>query len=120
MKNRKVFWASCILLWCFWQQTALGKIFDESQAVPYETFRASHTVEDATLFIGTYLIHVRGLTDELYEKAQESASDSNQMNVYYKSELAGAPGWTSRTRGDFPTLRGRGPWWRSRSFSLSG
>nr|WP_304968480.1 hypothetical protein [uncultured Acetatifactor sp.] len=89
MKNRKVFWASCILLWCFWQQTALGKIFDESQAVPYETFRASHTVEDATLFIGTYLIHVRGLTDELYEKAQESASDSNQMNVYYKSELAG-------------------------------
>ena len=28
------------------------------------------------------------MTDELYEKAVESATDSNQTNVYYKSELA--------------------------------
>ncbi len=88
MKKSKKILGCCILLWFFCQQVVLGKVFDESQAVPYEVFQASHTVEDATLFIGTYLIHVQALTDELYEKAQESASDSSQMNVYYKSELA--------------------------------
>lgn len=88
MKKSKKILGCCILLCFFCQQVVLGKVFDESQAVPYEVFQASHTVEDATLFIGTYLIHVQALTDELYEKAQESASDSSQMNVYYKSELA--------------------------------
>ena len=59
MKNKNIFLVSCILLWFLCSQTVLGKIFDESQAVSYESFRASHTTEDATLFIGTYLIHVR-------------------------------------------------------------
>ena len=108
MKNKNIFLVSCILLWFLCSQTVLGKIFDESQAVSYESFRASHTTEDATLFIGTYLIHVRALTDELYEKAQESASDSNQMNVYYKSELAGGA-WVDITdAGGLSDLAGEG------------
>ena len=63
-------------------------VFDETKAVPYSTFAASHHIEDSVLFIGTYLIHSQALTDELYEKAVESASQSGQSNVYYKSELA--------------------------------
>lgn len=63
-------------------------VLDESTAVKYSTFSLTNTVENGTLFIGTYLIHMTAMTDELYEKAQESAEDSGQYNVYYKSELA--------------------------------
>lgn len=63
-------------------------VLDESTAVKYSTFSLTNTVENGTLFIGTYLIHMTAMTDELYEKAQESAEDSGQYNIYYKSELA--------------------------------
>lgn len=63
-------------------------VLDESTAVKYSTFSLTNTVENGTLFIGTYLIHMTAMTDELYEKAQESAQDSGQYNIYYKSELA--------------------------------
>lgn len=63
-------------------------VLDESTAVKYSTFLLTNTVENGTLFIGTYLIHMSAMTDELYEKAQESAQDSGQYNIYYKSELA--------------------------------
>ncbi len=63
-------------------------VFDESSAVRYSEFAASHEIEDSTLFIGTYLLHTQSLTDELYEKALDSASESGQSGVYYKSELA--------------------------------
>ena len=88
MKNRRTIIGTCVLIWLSSQQNVFAKVFDESQAVRYQEYTASHTIEDATLYIGTYLIYVQALTDELYEKALESASDSNQMNVYYKSELA--------------------------------
>lgn len=63
-------------------------VLDESTAVRYSVFSSRNTVENGTLFIGTYLIHMSAMTDELYEKAQKSAEDSGQYNVYYKSELA--------------------------------
>lgn len=88
MKNRRKIIGGCVLAWFLCQQMVMGKVFDETQAVRYEEYAASHTIEDSTLFIGTYLIHLQALTDELYAKALESASDSNQMKVYYKSELA--------------------------------
>ena len=108
MKKSKKILAGCILMWFLCQQAVAGKIFDESVAVPYETFRASHTVEDATLFIGTYLIHVQALTDELYEKAKESASDSSQMNIYYKSELASGAWMDITDAGGLSDLAGQG------------
>ena len=88
MKHKRKIIGGCVLMWFLCQQIVFGKVFDEAQAVRYEEYAASHTIEDSTLLIGTYLIHLQALTDELYEKALESASDSNQMNVYYKSELA--------------------------------
>lgn len=63
-------------------------VLDESTAVRYSAFSLRNTVENGTLFIGTYLIHMSAMTDELYEKAQKSAEDSGQYNIYYKSELA--------------------------------
>ncbi len=44
--------------------------------------------EDSMLIIGTHLIHLHALTDELYQIAETSASNANQRNRYYKSELA--------------------------------
>lgn len=46
-------------------------------------------IEDSTLIVGTHLIHLSAMTDELYNIAQESATESGQNNRYYKSELAG-------------------------------
>lgn len=45
-------------------------------------------VENSTLIIGTHLIHISAMTDEIYEIAQETQSESNQTEIYYKSELA--------------------------------
>ena len=63
-------------------------VFDESSAVRFRTYKQSHTIGNSVLFIGTHLIHLEGLTDELYEKAVQSQSDSEQQEIYYKSELA--------------------------------
>lgn len=78
----------CVFAGIACYQMARAAIFDESKAVTYEEYASSHVIEDSVLFIGTYLIHSQTMTDELYEKAVESATDSNQTNVYYKSELA--------------------------------
>jgi hypothetical protein len=49
----------------------------------------SADIEDSTLAIGTHLIHLSALSDNLYEIAQESAAESGQLRIYYKSELMG-------------------------------
>lgn len=108
MKLKRKILGCCILGWLFCRQTVVAKVFDESQAVRYQDYAASHTIEDATLYIGTYLIHVQGLTDELYEKALESASDSNQMNVYYKSELASGSWIDITDAGGLSDIAGQG------------
>lgn len=45
-------------------------------------------IENSTLIIGTHLIHISALTEELYDIAMETAKDSGQTELYYKSELA--------------------------------
>ena len=63
-------------------------VFDESTAVRFRTYKQSHTIENSVLFIGTHLIHIQGMTDELYAKAVTSQSESDQGEIYYKSELS--------------------------------
>ncbi len=63
-------------------------LFDPQTAVTYSQFKNSTTVDDSVLFIGTYIIHRNALTEILYDKAQSSASESGQNDVYYKSELS--------------------------------
>lgn len=46
-------------------------------------------IEDSTLIIGTHLIYLGAMNDQIYEIAMESAEDASQFKRYYKSELAG-------------------------------
>ncbi|MDO4292928.1 MAG: hypothetical protein Q4C65_06815 [Eubacteriales bacterium] len=46
-------------------------------------------IEEATLVIGSHLIYLGAMTDELYEIAADSEAEFNQYDMYYKSELAG-------------------------------
>lgn len=78
----------CIAAGIFGRTMAVSAVFDESTAIPYSQYAADHTIENSTLFIGTYLIHSQALTDDLYEKALDSASESGQSDIYYKSELS--------------------------------
>lgn len=55
-------------------------------------------IENSTLIIGTHLIHLSSLNDEIYHIAMESASQSGQSQIYYKSELADG-GWYDITEG---------------------
>lgn len=59
-------------------------VWDESTAVHI----TPSEIENSTLAIGTHLIHLSALTQDLYDIAKDSASDSEQNNIYYKSELA--------------------------------
>lgn len=45
-------------------------------------------VENATLAVGTHLISLESLNDHIYELAVQSAEESGQLDIYYKSELA--------------------------------
>ncbi|MCI7129979.1 MAG: hypothetical protein MSA09_05395, partial [Lachnospiraceae bacterium] len=63
-------------------------VFDESTAVRFRTYKQSNNIENSVLFIGTHLINIQAMTDELYEKAVQSQADSDQQEIYYKSELA--------------------------------
>ncbi len=46
-------------------------------------------IEDSTLIVGTHLIYLGAMNDQIYDIAMESASEANQYKRYYKSELAG-------------------------------
>lgn len=58
--------------------------FDEDNAVHIQP----REIENATLAIGTHLIHLGSMSEELYEIASVSAQESGQNGKYYKSELA--------------------------------
>ena len=40
------------------------------------------SVEDATLLVGTHLIHISVINDQIYEVAQISQTDTGQSNLY--------------------------------------
>ena len=48
----------------------------------------AESIENSTLIIGTHLIHISAMNDELYHIAEKSAERSGQNEIYYKSELA--------------------------------
>ncbi len=64
--------------------TPVRALFDEGNAVHVD----ASEIENATLLIGTHLIHISAMNDEIYGIAADSASESNQQKWYYKSELA--------------------------------
>lgn len=66
----------------------VNAVFDETKAIKYKDYAASHTIEDCTLFVGSYLIHLNALNDTNYQKALDSMTEPSQFQIYYKSELA--------------------------------
>lgn len=60
-------------------------VWDETTAVHVDPA----AMEPSTLVVGTHLIHLSALTDSIYTVAKRSAEDSGQLNLYYRSELAG-------------------------------
>ncbi|MCR5157440.1 MAG: hypothetical protein K6C96_12260, partial [Butyrivibrio sp.] len=79
---------AAVLAVVFGKSLPTRALFDPDKAITYQTFASRTTVEDSVLFIGTYIVHKDALTDDIYEKAKESAAQSAQENIYYKSELA--------------------------------
>ena len=60
-------------------------LIDETNSVHID----ASEIEDATLIIGTHLIYLGSMNDQIYETAMKSAEEANQYNRYYKSEIAG-------------------------------
>lgn len=73
-----------LLVWGFGKIVSVA-LFDQNSAVQLDL----STIENSTLLIGTHLIYLHSLNDQIYEIAVQSASDSGQDRIYYKSELAG-------------------------------
>lgn len=88
--NKKKFISGCILtIVVIMAAAGIGQmlsyaVFDPDSA----THIKANEIEDSTLIIGTHLIHLSALNDQIYNLAMESASDSTQSQIYYKSELA--------------------------------
>lgn len=62
---------------------------DERSLTPDSVHIKSGEIENSTLAIGSHLIYIGAMTDEIYQIAYDSASTFSQSNLYYKSELSG-------------------------------
>ena len=60
-------------------------LIDETNSVHID----ASEIEDATLIIGTHLIYLGSMNQQIYDVAMKSAQEANQYSRYYKSELAG-------------------------------
>ncbi|MBR5420233.1 MAG: hypothetical protein IK115_03685 [Lachnospiraceae bacterium] len=100
--------ALAMVLGIFLQGDSVKAVANESLAMRYAVYKAGHNIEDGILFIGTYLIHKDAITDELYEQAQQSASDWGQQDIYYKSELGGGSWFNISEGGSLESITDRG------------
>lgn len=88
MKNRRK-WIGIVglvpvIIMLIWGGKIASAIFDGDTDA---THINPAEIENSTLIIGTHLIHISAMTDEIYNMAMETAEASNQMDMYYKSEL---------------------------------
>ena len=86
MKNKKLvaFLLLAVLLAAGAFSVLVNAVWNEDEAVHV----TPSEIENSTLAVGTHLIHLSALTNELYEIAQDSADESGQNRIYYKSELS--------------------------------
>ena len=78
----------CIFLGIFSGRKILMVMGEEKPTITFGEFSKKRTIEDSVMLIGTHLIHIQSMTDALYEMALKSASEAEQSQIYYKSELA--------------------------------
>lgn len=62
---------------------------DDFSLTPESVHVKDSQIENSTLVIGSHLIYVGSMTDELYQIASDSANTFSQQDLYYKSELSG-------------------------------
>ncbi|MCR5594690.1 MAG: hypothetical protein K6G12_02475 [Lachnospiraceae bacterium] len=99
--SKKIIRIICMMTAAIILTTSLGEmavkpivaeaVIDENLAVLYRDFKSKISDQTSLVFIGTYIVHKDALTDEIYERAKASKSDSGQDVYYYKSELSGEP-----------------------------
>lgn len=77
--------AAFVLALAFLNPEIIRGVFDEGQAVHINP----DEIENSTLIIGTHLVYLYSLNDDIYELASKSASQWGQSKIYYKSELSG-------------------------------
>lgn len=80
--------AVCLLL-VFGTRAAMAALENSNSTGVRSVHVSDSEIPVSTMVVGSYLIHINGLSDEIYQKAQESANEFNQSQIYYKSELAG-------------------------------
>ncbi|MDE7323238.1 MAG: hypothetical protein K2N73_11070 [Lachnospiraceae bacterium] len=66
-------------------EMAVAALFNENNAVHIDP----DAIESSTLIIGTHLIYLHAMNEEIYAAAMDSAALSGQDRRFYKSELAG-------------------------------
>ena len=74
-------------------------LINEDEVVTFEEYSKTHTIENKTEFIGSYLIHIDAMNDELYEKAMATQEKFSQFDIYYKNEMQNGE-WFDITSGD--------------------
>lgn len=79
-------------------------VFDSDRAVHIRPAE----IENSTLIIGTHLIYLYGLNEELYSLAMDSASASGQSRIYYKSELSDGAWFDITEANSLGEIRDRG------------
>ncbi len=75
-------------------------MIDETNSVHID----ASEIEDSTLIIGSHLIYLGAMTDQIYQIAMESAEEANQYNRYYKSELAGGTWYNVTEAGELADI----------------
>lgn len=99
-KHKKKTWflltAVCLLILVFGARAAMAALENSNSTGVRSVHVSDSEIPVSTMVVGSYLIHINGLSDEIYQKAQESANEFNQSQIYYKSELAGGQ-WFSIT-----------------------
>lgn len=65
--------------------TLVFAVPDESNSVHID----ASEIENSTLIIGSHLIYLGSMNDQVYDIAEKSAEEWNQHSTYYKSEIAG-------------------------------
>lgn len=68
---------------------ALAAPNEEESLTPESVHIKSSSIENSTMVIGSHLIYIGAMTDEIYQIAYDSASTFSQSDMYYKSELGG-------------------------------
>ena len=92
--NKAAVFVSAFLMLCPVMNMPVLAAYDADKTVQL----TDDEIDDSTLAIGTHLIYISAMDSQIYEIAKQSADDSGQTKIYYKSELENGT-WYDITNG---------------------